>query len=328
MTRLTASFAIIALSGACLAAAPAQAQLSRTFVSAATGNDGNNCDRPTPCRSLQGAHDKTNSDGEITVLDPGGYGGVVITKSISIVNDGVGEASVLVSGGVNGITVNGGAAAYVNLRGITVQGIGFGGGNGLQFNGGFALTITNCVFRNLTGASGGAIGNGIAFSPNVGGTHNLSISDTVVADNLGFGVVVSPSAAAQAIRIAVDRVQMVNNGQDGFVAFGTAATGTIDATITNSTSANNGRFGFGSVSVDNAATTSVMVVRSVSANNSTGLSVGSAGTARMRVGQSTVSGNTLHTWFATGGVLQSFGDNAIVANADGDPALPSTIARK
>src|SRR5262249_57260493 len=103
MIRLTSSLAVIALSGACFAAAPAQAQLSRTFVSAATGNDGNNCDRPTPCRSLQGAHDKTNSDGEITVLDPGGYGGVVITKSISIVNDGVGEASVLVSGGVNGI---------------------------------------------------------------------------------------------------------------------------------------------------------------------------------------------------------------------------------
>src|SRR5262249_15531676 len=144
----------------------------------------------------------------------------------------------------------------------------------------------------------------------------------------GFGVVVSPSVAGQAIRIAVDRVQMVNNGQDGFIAFGTSATGTIDATITNSVSANNGRFGFGSVSVDNAATTSVLVVRSVSANNSTGLTVGSSGTARMRVGQSTVSGNTLHTWVATGGVLQSFGDNAIVANADGDPALPATIARK
>src|SRR5947208_13498090 len=101
-----------------LYAAPAEAQLSRTFVSAATGNDANNCDRPTPCRTFQGAHDKTNSQGEVTVLDPGGYGGLTITKSISIVNDGVGEASVLVSGGAIGILIQAPAAAYVNLRGI------------------------------------------------------------------------------------------------------------------------------------------------------------------------------------------------------------------
>src|SRR5215469_11663201 len=94
--------------------APASAQLSRTFVSAASGNDANSCDRATPCRTFQGAHDKTNPDGEITVLDPGGYGAVTITKSISIVNGGVGEASILVSGGITGVTINAGPADYVN----------------------------------------------------------------------------------------------------------------------------------------------------------------------------------------------------------------------
>src|SRR5262249_16222158 len=160
MTKLPPLLAVIAvLFGTLLAAAPAQAQLSPTFVSAATGSDANNCDRPTPCRSFQGAHDKTNDQGDITLLDPGGYGSVVITKSISIVNDGVGEASVLVSGGATGITVNGGAMTSVNLRGITVQGIGFGGGTGLVFNSGLALTITKCVFRNHTA-------HGIFFGPN------------------------------------------------------------------------------------------------------------------------------------------------------------------
>src|SRR5215470_619927 len=139
---------------------PAQAQLSRTFVSAATGNDANNCDRPTPCRTFQGAHDKTSPNGEITVLDAGGYGAVTITKSISIVNEGSGEASVLVSSGATGITINGGAAGYINLRGITVQGIGFGASLGLQVNSGFSLTISNCVFRNNTQS-------GINFAPNV-----------------------------------------------------------------------------------------------------------------------------------------------------------------
>jgi len=124
MGRITATLLVAAFGGLCLYAAPAHAQLSRTFVSAAVGNDANNCDRLTPCRTFQGAHDKTNPDGEITVLDPGGYGALTITKSVSIVNDGMGEASVLVSGGATGIIINAGPASYINLRGITIQGIG------------------------------------------------------------------------------------------------------------------------------------------------------------------------------------------------------------
>src|SRR5262245_51520252 len=108
---------------------PAQAQLARTFVSAAIGNDANDCNRLTPCRTFQGAHDKTLANGEITVLDPGGYGAITINKAISIINDGVGEAGMLVSGGVNGVTINGGANDKVSLRGITIKGIGFGSGN-------------------------------------------------------------------------------------------------------------------------------------------------------------------------------------------------------
>src|SRR5262249_54323588 len=151
LTTRTAPAAAIFVGALTLCALPAQAQSSRTFVSAAIGNDSNDCSRPTPCRSFQGAHDKTNPDGEVTVLDPGGYGADTITKSISIVNDGVGEASILVSGGTVGIKVAAGAASYVNLRGITIQGIGFGGGSGLGFNSGFSLTMTNCVIRNHTG---------------------------------------------------------------------------------------------------------------------------------------------------------------------------------
>jgi hypothetical protein len=150
MTRIT-SLLVATLLGVCFGAASAQAQLSRTFVSALTGNDASNCDRPTPCRTFQVAHDKTNDQGEITVLDPGGYGTLTITKSISIMNDGVGEAGVLVSRGDTGITVDAGAGGYVNLRGITIQGIGLGGGTGLLLKTAFSLTIENCVIRNHTG---------------------------------------------------------------------------------------------------------------------------------------------------------------------------------
>jgi hypothetical protein len=322
MTKLTSSLAIMAtLSGACLAAAPAQAQLSRTFVSAETGNDANNCDRPTPCRSFQGAHDKTNPDGEITVLDPGGYGGITITKSISIVNDGVGEASILVSGGVNGITVNGGPATYVNLRGITVQGIGFGGGTGLKFNSGFALTITNCVFRNHTG-------DGISFIPSVDGSSNLSVSNTLAADNGNMGITILSLNANVNLRAVLDHVQMLNNTLDGILIDGGVGKGTINATVTDSTAANNGRDGFDVSSQNNAAKTSVLVVRSVAANNrDAGFEVDANPTASLRIGQSTITNNAT-AWRASGGaVLQSFGDNNIAGNAAGDPA-PPVIARK
>src|SRR2546427_4527469 len=106
MTKITSSLLVATLTGLCLHAVPAQAQLARTFVSAATGNDANDCNRLTPCRTFQGAHDKTFDQGEIIVLDPGGYGAVTITKSISIVNDMAGEAGILVSGGAVGITIN------------------------------------------------------------------------------------------------------------------------------------------------------------------------------------------------------------------------------
>src|SRR5262249_14023927 len=135
-----------------VSAAPAHAQLARSFVSG-LGNDANapNCARTTPCRTFQVAHDNTLPLGEITVLDPGSYGSVNITYGISIINDGVGEAGALVSGGAVDITVNAGAFDHVSLRGLTIKGIGFGGGNGILFNTGASLTVENCVVRNHTG---------------------------------------------------------------------------------------------------------------------------------------------------------------------------------
>jgi hypothetical protein len=151
MIKTMSSVCFAALFAVCLTVAPAQAQLARTFVSS-TGNDANDCQRLTPCRTFQGAHDKTLASGEITVLDPGGYGAVTITKAISIINDGVGEVGTLVSGGLAGITINTGLSDAVNLRGLTIKGLSsmFGGSLGIQFNSGKSLTIENCVVRNMT----------------------------------------------------------------------------------------------------------------------------------------------------------------------------------
>jgi hypothetical protein len=316
MTRTAASLFVAGVAVIALLA-PAHAQSSRTFVSAASGNDANDCSRPTPCRTFQGAHDKTNSDGEITVLDPGGYGAVTISKSISLVNDGVGEASVLVSGGATGITVNAPAAGYVNLRGITIQGIGFGGGTGLHFTTGFSLTMTNCVVRNHTGG-------GIEFAPNA--TSHLALEDTLVADNGGDGINVFPSGAG-AVNVELSRVEMYNNSFDGLLVQGGLSTGTISATVADSVAAGNNRNGFYAFSSAGHAATSLLVTRSVSAHNSVGVNV-EGPPATLRVGQSLVTGNKT-TWFVkSGGLLRSYGDNALDGNDDGDPAIPTVIVKK
>ena len=89
------------------------AQATRTWVSG-VGDDANPCSRTAPCKTFAGAISKTAASGQISVLDPGGYGALTITKSIVI--DGDGElASVLVSG-TNAIVIAAGPTDTVILR--------------------------------------------------------------------------------------------------------------------------------------------------------------------------------------------------------------------
>src|SRR5437764_14504707 len=85
-----------------LVAASASAQATRTWVSG-TGDDFNPCSLTAPCKTFAGALGKTAPGGEISVLDPGGYGTVNINKAITINGDGT-LASIIASG-TNGITV-------------------------------------------------------------------------------------------------------------------------------------------------------------------------------------------------------------------------------
>src|SRR3982750_2310836 len=66
-----------------LAAMPARAQATRTWVSGG-GDYVNPCSRTAPCKTFAGAISKTAVNGEINCLDPGGFGTVTITKSMTI----------------------------------------------------------------------------------------------------------------------------------------------------------------------------------------------------------------------------------------------------
>src|ERR1044072_4899759 len=94
MNKLAVSSTIFGgIVAAMLSVAPASAQATRTWVSG-VGGDANPCSRTGPCKTFAGAISKTAGGGEINVLDPGGFGGVTIGKSITI--SSTFEAGVLV----------------------------------------------------------------------------------------------------------------------------------------------------------------------------------------------------------------------------------------
>jgi len=137
---------------------PAQAQATRTWVSG-VGDDANPCSRTAPCKTFPGAISKTATGGEINCLDPGGFGGVTITKSIQIIC--LVEAGVLVSG-TNAIVVNAPANSEILLVGLDIEGLGTGL-NGVTVLASNTVTIKNSMIKNFTqngvnvGASGARV---------------------------------------------------------------------------------------------------------------------------------------------------------------------------
>ena len=164
-----------------LTASPASAQATRTWVSG-VGNDANPCSRTAPCKTFAGAISKTAPAGEINVLDPGGFGAVTITKSITIRSDHI-EAGVLVSG-TNGIVINAGPNDRIVLEGLDIEGLGTGL-NGVSVIAGKQVYIIRCSIRHFTQ-------NGVNMASSTSGGHAF-INDSLIAFNAG-GVNVAGTA--------------------------------------------------------------------------------------------------------------------------------------
>src|SRR5438128_5623503 len=112
-----------------LVATTASAQVARVFL-AGTGNDAGDCtNQATPCRSLQGAVNACPVNGEIIILDNGGYGGATITKSLTV-NASAGVVAFI----ARKISVSIGATDKVVLRGLSMNGAVFHDPNGILFS--------------------------------------------------------------------------------------------------------------------------------------------------------------------------------------------------
>ena len=123
------------------------AQATRTWVSG-VGDDVNPCSRTAPCKTFAGAISKTAIGGEINVIDPGGYGAVTITKSMTI-DGGEAFASILASA-TNGININA-PDGIVTIRNLSINGAGSTLGiNGIRVLSAKKVVLENCTISNFS----------------------------------------------------------------------------------------------------------------------------------------------------------------------------------
>jgi hypothetical protein len=320
MKKISLSFAIAAASLAfVLPAAPAHAQASRTWASG-VGDDANPCSRTAPCKAFAGAISKTAVNGEINCLDPGGFGAVTITKSITIDCHEI-FASILNSG-TNAINVpfNSFAAAdvrkTVRLRNININGVDTGL-VGIRITGGSVITagvviIEDCLIDGEFAGSGTAI-----FDERTGGGE-LYISNTTVR-NTGFnGIVILPgqdSVAGGRIDAAFDNVRVLNSG------FGIVIGNNGRVMINRSVISGNGSVG---IQVGGfLAPMEVNVSNSVISSNTTGVTNG-GGTATIRLSNNDIAFNNT----AISGATQTHVNNRIQGNGQlGTEPSPIGAAR-
>jgi hypothetical protein len=297
----------------CLAALPAHAQATRTWVSG-VGDDANPCSRTAPCKTFAGAISKTAASGEINCLDPGGFGAVTITKSI-IISCEYTEGGVVVAG-TNGIVVNVASSDIVYLRGLDLQGLGTGLA-GVSFIGAGVLHVEHCVIRRFNAGTAA----GINMAPT--GVSELFVSDSYITDNgtgaVGAGVLIRPTGAGS-VNAALSRLQLNNNAL-GIKIDSTVGTGGVNLAVVDSVVSGNSNSGIAAFSTAGHGTDNVMINNTTTSNNAAG--VRSDGpVVTVRIGNSVITGNGTATIAANGGTLQSYGNNQI--NGNGVDTTPPT----
>jgi hypothetical protein len=275
------------LSAAVLATAASSAQANQAWVSG-HGSDASGCGSTTsPCRSFQYAHDNIiTPGGEIDVLDPADYGPVTIAKAISIVNDGVGTATIVQSAQrMNAITVAAGATDSVHLRGLSLDGLGVAA-NGVSLSSAGQIDIVNCVVRRF-------MSHGIDLEPST--ALNFTMTNVIAMEDANAGINLRPAG---------NMVGAINGLTASYSVNGLQLMGDISPA---------------------SANIFVSVVRSVANSNGNGFAAFSAsghGYAKMALIDSTASGNGSGIYAGPNGQI-SVAHSSMVGNGSGADVTPS-----
>ena len=264
---------------------------TRTWVSG-VGNDANPCSRTAPCKTFAGAISKTANNGLINVLDPGGFGAVTVTKSITI--DGTPFMAGVLNSGVNGginINVPGGT---VILRGLDIEGAQLGV-NGIRISAAQNVIVERC---NIFGQNAAAPnGNGISMDTTA--VSLLVVRDTTISNNSNNGIRANTTGVIN--KLLLENVRILQNGQNGV-----DLVNNVQATFDRSNLAQNGSSG---VRLE-AASSTVDAYETVFDNNATGITT--VGLSQVKIALCQIVHNTTSISSATG--VQTHGNNAIVDN--------------
>jgi hypothetical protein len=275
----------------------AQAQATRTWVSG-VGDDVNPCSRTAPCKTFAGAISKTAKDGEISVLDPGGYGAVTITKSIYINGThGAGYGSIL-NVLVNGVTINITDALdvrkAVRLRALDINGASQGI-NGVNILAASKVWVEDSVIDGMTG-NGTTTGIGIRVATSA--SCNLYVADTMIHKNI-TGVRVTTTAGFAVANIRNSNIEGNTTGLD-------ASTNSF-VTVEDSRFYNN----TGSAVTASVSGAQLTVTDSVISNNGTGINAAAGSVVR------SLSNQVLYNTTGFGGTtaaIQTDGQNRNAGN--------------
>jgi hypothetical protein len=271
----------------------AHAQATRTWVSG-VGDDVNPCSRTAPCKTFAGAISKTASPGIINCLDPGGFGAVTITKSITI--DCTGTLGSVLSSGVQGIVINALTTDKIVLRAIDINGAGTTlGTNGVNVLQAKSVHLFDVNVANYSG-------QGVE-TTNTSNTIGLFLDSCQILNVNGTGVLAGSTSTGTTLMTVWD-TDVSNNGNGIDV---TAASSS--AQVSRSIASRNTGFGF-RVS---PGTSGGMAESSTFSFNATGVIAGTSGAPTVRLSRCAIHANTANGVTGTG-VSKCFSNNVIDGN--------------
>jgi hypothetical protein len=271
-------------------------QATRTWVSG-VGDDANPCSRTAPCKTFAGAISKTAAGGEISVLDPGGYGAVTITKSITINGDGT--LAGILSAATNGIVINAGVNDKVILRNLSIEGVKTGL-TGIRFLAGRDLVVENCSINNFTL-------NGLEATMTTGNAtiliSNSSFLDYENATGTSVGLRLLPPSSSANLKVSVvnSRIHAVDSA---IVADGITSLSVMNSVISSNIA---GVVGLGSGKV--------LLQNSQIFNNSTAFI--STASSEIGISGTAITNNTVVA--TANNAIISFGNNTIRNNGSSAP---------
>jgi hypothetical protein len=279
----------------------AQAQATRTWVSG-VGDDANPCSRTAPCKTYAGAISKTARDGEISTLDPGGFGAVTITKSITINGGGAGQGygSILASL-VNGVVINitdpADTRKSVRLDWLNINGASTGL-DGIRLVAGNTLHVSNTLIDGFTGD-----GIDMDYGAAHGTASALIIENVRIRNCVGSGIRTDAFGAADKINANINHV-WVSKCNVG-INFVNGTLGSIgDSVVSNSSS-------HGVQVAEPTSGSNMNVIDTTIAHNG-GTGVNVLNSARARIARCNIFQNLVS--LAPANLVDSGGNNSIAGN--------------